>query len=111
MSIVPKKYHVFVSPPLRRVFLGDGADSSREENERLRAEVAVLKSRVGSLKRDKLLLMDRCEAAQSALGRLTSDERTARLARDEAREDARVAKLSLKKLRIEYNNARNLNPA
>jgi hypothetical protein len=55
--------------------------------------------------------MDRCEAAQSALGRLTSDERAARLARDEAREDARVAKLNLKKLRIEYNNVRNLNSA
>lgn len=99
MSIVPKKYHVFISPPLRRVFFGDSDDSSREVIEKLNAEVAVLKARVGSLKRDKDLLMDRCEAAQCALTRLTSDERAARLARDEAKELVRVAKLIIKKAR------------
>jgi len=117
MSIVPKKYHAFISPPLRRVFLGD---SDGEVIEKLNAEVAVLKARVGSLQRDKGLLMDRCESAQSALTRLTSDERAARLERDEAREkvrvakeflrkareDARVAKHNLRKLQME-NDARN----
>ena len=99
MLIVPKKYHAFISPPLRRVFLGDSDDSSREVIAKLNAEVAVLKARVGSLKRDKGLLMDRCEAAQCALTRLTSDERAARLERDEARENARVVKEILNKAR------------
>ena len=98
MSIVPKRYHVFVSPPLRRVFLGDSDDPNKEAIEELKAQVAALKTRVGSLKRDKVLLMDRCEAAQSALTRLTSDERAARLARDEAIEEAHFVKMDLKKL-------------
>jgi len=102
MSIVPKKYHIFVSSPLRRVFLGDADDSSRELIEKLNAENAALKARVGALKRDKDLLMDRCEAGQSALARLKSDERAARLALNLAREGARVAKQKLEKLQVEH---------
>jgi hypothetical protein len=102
LSIVPKKYHIFISSPLRRVFLGDVDDSSRELIEKLNAENAVLKARVGALRRDKDILMDRCEAAQSAHARLRSDERAARLALNEAREGARVAKRNLEKLQIEH---------
>ena len=101
MSIIPKKYHIFISSPLRRVFLGDVDDSSRELIEKLNADNAALKARVGALRRDKDLLMDRCEAAQSALARLMSDERAARLALNEAREEARVAKRNLEKLQTE----------
>lgn len=75
---------------------------------KLKAEVNSLNALVTSLKRDKDLLMDRCDSAQWAVTRLTADERTARLARDEAREDARVAKQNLKKLRKgKENQARN----
>ncbi|KAI0280860.1 hypothetical protein BC826DRAFT_924056 [Russula brevipes] len=103
MSIVPKKYHVFISPPLRRVFLGDSpvAEDSGAIEEGLRAEIAVLDARVASLRRDKDLLMDRCEAAQSAVARLTTDERAARLARDKAREDVYLANVKFEKLRVE----------
>jgi hypothetical protein len=73
---------------------------------KLKVEVNSLKAFVTSLKRDMDLLMDRCDAAQWAVTRLTAGERAARLARDEAREDARVAKQNLKKLRQE-NDARN----
>jgi predicted RNase H-like nuclease (RuvC/YqgF family) len=104
MTIVPEKYHVFISPPLRRVFLGDADDSNREAMiEKLNTENAALKARVSALRRDKDLLMDRCEAAQCTLARLTSDERAARLARDKAREEARLAKLDLEKLRFEHD--------
>jgi hypothetical protein len=68
---------------------------------KLKAEVDSLKALLTSLKRDTDLLMDRCDAAQWAVTRLTADEHAARLARDEAREDARVAKQNLKKLRQE----------
>jgi hypothetical protein len=105
MSIVPKKYHMFISPPLRRVFLEDSpvAEDSHVIEEGLRAEIAALNARVAALRRDKDLLMDRCEAAQSGVARLTSDERAARLARDRAREEAHVANVSLEKLRAEYD--------
>src|SRR5882757_1116301 len=103
MTIVPKKYHTFISPPLRRVFLGDGGGSRAAEIEELNAEIETLRYRVGTLKRDKDLLMDRCEGAQSALARLTSDERVARLARDKAQGDARIANQNFDKLSVEYD--------
>ena len=103
MSIVPSKYHTFISPPLRRVFLGDGRDSSRATINNLSAEVATLKARVVSLKRDKALLMDRCEAAQSALADLNEDELAASVARDKAEEEALVANQNLERLRAEYH--------
>ncbi|KAI0292263.1 hypothetical protein BC826DRAFT_955077 [Russula brevipes] len=77
MSIVPKKYHMFISPPLRRVFLGDSPvaeDSDVIEEEGLSAEIVALNARVASVRRYKDLLMDRCGAAQSAVARLISDE-------------------------------------
>lgn len=101
MSIVPKKYHAFISSPLRRVFFED--DASRAEIDDLKAEITALHTRVTSLKRDKNLLMGRCEAAHSAVNRLTTDERSARLARDKAQEEARLANLNLRKLRAEYD--------
>jgi hypothetical protein len=63
MSIFPKKYHTFISPPLRRVFLDAREDNSRAVIEKLNAETAALN-------RDKVLLMDRCDSAQSAVTRL-----------------------------------------
>jgi hypothetical protein len=68
MSIVPKKYHTFISPPLRRVFLDAREDNSRVVIEKLDAEIAALN-------RDKVLLMDRCDSAQRAMTRLRADER------------------------------------
>jgi hypothetical protein len=102
MSTVPKKYRVFISPPLRRVFLVDSpvAEDSKAIEEGLRAEIAALDARVAAL-RD--LLMDCCEAAQSDVTRLMSDECAARLARDRAREEANLANVKLEKLRAEYD--------
>jgi hypothetical protein len=101
MSIVPKKYHTFISSPLRRVFLEN--DASRALIDDLNAENKRLHTHVASLKRDKNLLMDRCEAAQSAASKLTANERAARLAREKAKEEARLAKLNLERLRVEYD--------
>ncbi|KAI0255975.1 hypothetical protein BJV78DRAFT_1118698 [Lactifluus subvellereus] len=101
LSIVPKKYHVFMSPSLRRVYLGDeGNNKARIEN--LNAEIAALKARVGTLHRDKTLLMGRCESAQSTASRLALDERDARLALNKAKEDVRLAHQSLENLGRKY---------
>ncbi|KAF8498555.1 hypothetical protein F5888DRAFT_1612373 [Russula emetica] len=103
MSIVPKKYQTFISPPLRRVFLDAREDNSRVVIENLNAEISTLKERVTSLKRDKVLLIDRCDSAQSALTRLRADERTARLASRKAKADALENKEKLNRLRAQYD--------
>ncbi|KAH9074715.1 hypothetical protein EDB83DRAFT_2515579 [Lactarius deliciosus] len=104
MSMIPKKYHVFISPSLRRVYLGDGEDTSRALIDDLNTEITLLKARVGTLRRDKDLLMDRCEAAQSAVSRLTSDERNARLELVKAKEEARLANESFDSLKAVYRS-------
>ncbi|KAH9027765.1 hypothetical protein EDB84DRAFT_1400925 [Lactarius hengduanensis] len=104
MSMIPKKYHVFISPSLRRVYLGDGEDTSRALIDDLNTEITLLKARVGTLRRDKDLLMDRCEAAQSAVSRLTSDERNARLELVKAKEEARLANVSFESLKVVYRS-------
>ena len=62
MSIVPKKYHTFISRPLRRVFLDAREDSSR-------AEIEYLNKKIAALNHDKVVLVARCDSAQSAIAR------------------------------------------
>jgi hypothetical protein len=103
LSIVPKKYHTFISPPLRRVFLDTREDNSRAVIKDLNVENAALKERVTLLERDKDLLTDRCNAAHSAVARLSDDEQTARLANYKARSDALKDKQNLNRLSAEYD--------
>lgn len=102
MALIPKKYHVFISPSLRRVYLSDGEDTSRAVIDGLNAEITLLKARVGTLKRDKELLMDRCEAAQSTASRLTADERAARLELAKEKHEARNTNAEFELLRTKY---------
>ncbi|KAH9000422.1 hypothetical protein EDB92DRAFT_1789511, partial [Lactarius akahatsu] len=104
MSMIPKEYHVFISPSLRRVYLRDGEDTSRALIDGLNTEITLLKARVGTLRRDKDLLMDRCEASQSAVSRLTSDECNARLELVKAKEEVRIANESFESLKIMYRS-------
>jgi len=96
MSTVSKNHRTFVSPPLRRVFLDAREDNSRAVIENLKTEIAALN-------RDKDLLTDRCDSAQSALTRLQVDERTVRLENRKVRADALEDKQSLNRLRAEYD--------
>jgi hypothetical protein len=102
MSIVPKKYHTFMMPALRRVYLGDGEDA-RARIDSLNAEVSQLKTRVAALYRDNSLLMVRCESAHSTISRLTIAERDARLALNKAIKDTRLANQNLEILRRDYH--------
>ena len=77
LTVILKRYHGFISSPLRRVYLVE--DTSHAFVDGLNAEITLLKARIGTPKRDKDLLMDRCEATQSFVSHLTSDERTARV--------------------------------
>lgn len=75
MSIVPKKYHPFISPPLRRVFLDAEEYNNLAVIGNLNEVIENLNAEVAALNRDKVLLMDRCDSAQSTITRLRADER------------------------------------
>jgi hypothetical protein len=102
MSIVPKKYHTFISPSLRRVFLDAREDKSPQIIDNLNTEIAALKERNMLLERDKVLLTDRCESARSELALVSADQRSARLANHWAEVYAHKDKENLDRLRAEY---------
>ena len=91
MSNVPKKYHAFISPPLRRVYLADAEDSSRAVIDRLKLKITALTERIVKLDVTGKFWFEREREARSAVSRLTSAELDARLALDEVKEGARLA--------------------
>ena len=102
MSIIPEKYHNFISPPLRRVFLDARGDNTRGVMiDSLNAETAALKERVTSLNRDKDLFQDRYDSAQGELVRLRADERAARFASSKVKADALKDKENLNRLKAQ----------
>ncbi|KAI9062719.1 hypothetical protein FKP32DRAFT_1573836 [Trametes sanguinea] len=84
LRFVPKKYHPFLLPSIRRVFISPNANASAdvESQRELRAEVARLTDKIDALVRDKALLMDRCEAAIRASQAHAQGERDERLAKE-----------------------------
>ena len=101
LSIVSKKYHNFISPALRRVFLDTREDNSRVVVENLNTENAALKERVTSLERNNDILTDQCNSMHGALARLSTDEETARLENYKATADAAKDKQNLNRLMAE----------
>lgn len=84
-SNIPNRYHAFISPSLRRVFLDAQEDNSRMVIKYLNAEIAALKKRVTTLSRDRGRLMD---SRDDALARLRAEEHTVHRANCKARADA-----------------------
>jgi hypothetical protein len=78
-ALVPEKYHAFIQPAVRRVYL-DTADAKRER-ERLQA-------RVTALERDKAALMDRAESAIRRADACAEGERQARGALEKKKTEA-----------------------
>jgi len=98
MSIIPEKYHNFISLPLRRVFL-----DAREDNTRA-VMIESLNAEIAALNRDKDLFQDRYDSAQGELARLRANERAARFAAfacSKARADALKDKANLNYLRAQ----------
>jgi hypothetical protein len=84
-SIIPNKYHAFISPSLRRIFLDAQEDNSRAVIENLNTKIAGLKMRILSLNRERDLLINRCD---EALTRLKVEEHAVYLAKSKAKADA-----------------------
>ena len=72
---VPEKYHKFLNPSVRRIYL-DTPDASDTEREHV-AQIKMLEQRVMGLQQDKLRLMGRCEAAIASSRKHQEGEHTA----------------------------------
>lgn len=107
LRFVPKKYHSLTSG-VRRVFISTDADGTRvhPDDAGLRAQIASLIEKVSGLERDKMLLMDRCEAAIRASHAHAQGERDERLEKDrlerENRELNRKHQIEMRELRKKY---------
>jgi chromosome segregation ATPase len=91
LSNVPKQYHAFISPPLRRVYLADAEDNSRAIIDHLKSEIAALTERIVTLDAIGKYWFERGREARNAASRLASAERDARLDLDGVKEETRVA--------------------
>jgi hypothetical protein len=125
LSFIPDKYHVFINPPLRRVYLGDRVDNKAIINDlqskivRLELRIETIKSASLSAIREKQISIQKAhfalyEAKKEAQLALDEAEKAARIARDKASKDAqlalykagddlRLANLSLEEVRAENN--------
>lgn len=130
LFLIPNKYHVFINPPLRRVYLGDRVDNNKAVINDLKSNIVCLEARIETLdsgnesaKRELNLLLDKAkedallalyEAKKEAQLALDEVEKEARLARDKANKDAQLAldkakddlrlvNLSLEEVRAENN--------
>ncbi|KAA1470169.1 hypothetical protein DENSPDRAFT_849377 [Dentipellis sp. KUC8613] len=91
LEFVPRKYHMFINPSIRRVYI----DLPDDQVEDLKDEVARLESSVASLRRDKALLMDRCESSMAASSKHAEGEKV-------ARQEAQAARKELENMKRKY---------
>jgi hypothetical protein len=121
LSLIPNKHHVFINPPLRRVYLGDRVDNNKAVINDLKSKIVCLEARIATLesgnrstKRELVtvcLMLDKAKEyvqlaqdeakkeTQLALDKVNADaqlalrkvEKEARLARDKANKDAQLA--------------------
>ncbi|KAI0692514.1 hypothetical protein BC835DRAFT_1357011 [Cytidiella melzeri] len=121
LRFVPQKYHKYILPTVRRVYLSQPAPQTHPENvaylksvisaleERtetlegsnvsLRGRVSNLEKRVVALTQDKGRLMDRCEAGMATIQKLGEKER-------EARHEKEQVELDLEALRRKYESVK-----
>lgn len=91
LYLIPNKYHVFIRPPIRRVYLGDRVDNDRAAIDELESKIVCLEARIETLKSGN-------ESAERELrAMLDKTKEDARLALDEANKEAQVALYEVKK--------------
>ncbi|KAG6900029.1 hypothetical protein C0993_004086 [Termitomyces sp. T159_Od127] len=98
LTYLPKKYHEYVLPSLRRVYL----DSQRDSE--LKSDLKAAKEKIKKLEKDRDILMQQCEKHMAAAQAQAEGERTARLKAsdlqsklDIMRKDSRVADVKAEK--------------
>jgi hypothetical protein len=87
---VPKKYHEFMIPSVRKVFIEIPSQAG------IKNQIALLESRVRSLEKDKGLLLTKCESSMAASVTHAEGEKNARL-------DAEKTKKEMVQLKRKYD--------
>ncbi|KAH9951081.1 hypothetical protein B0H21DRAFT_719393 [Amylocystis lapponica] len=95
---VSAKYHKFLVPSIRRVYLDVSAQSPVD----LRVKVGKLEDRVKALMQDKELVMQRCESAMAASKSFAERERDARQESERLRKENERLEKELRELRKKY---------
>lgn len=98
LRYVPKKYHEFMIPSVRKLYLEIPSQA------KLKTQIALLETRVQSLDRDKKLLMTKCESHISASAVYAEEERNARLAAEKAKSEVEDLKRKYDALKGKYHD-------
>ncbi|KAH9832644.1 uncharacterized protein C8Q71DRAFT_262521 [Rhodofomes roseus] len=100
LRFVPAKYHRFIIPSVRRVFV----DPPAETTKLLKANVARLEERVRCLEQDKSLLMERCEASMAASSKHAEGERDARIESERLRKEMQELRKKYEEVKRRYKS-------
>ena len=95
---VPKKYHEFMIPSVRRVYIEIPSQTG------LKNQIALMESRVKSLEKDKLLLMSKCESNMAASTTHAEGEKKARLDVEKAKKEMVDLKRKYDTLKGKYHD-------
>ncbi|OBZ73655.1 hypothetical protein A0H81_06276 [Grifola frondosa] len=110
LRFVPKKYHNFMVPSVRRVFIEVDADA-QSSTTALKARVAKLDEQVNSLRLDKAMLMERCEANISASRVHAEGEKNERLAKEKLQEEVQELRRKYENMKDKYRGLKAANEA
>jgi len=95
---VPKKYHEFMIPSVRKVYIEIPSQAG------LKNQIALLESRVKSLENDKLLLMTKCESNMAASVTHQEGEKKARIDVEKVKKEVVNLKRKYDVLKGKYND-------
>ena len=108
-TFVPAKYHPFIIPSLRRVYLNTDPSRSSAASKQLQEQLSALKKEnedlVSKLKgrdRDLKLLMTKCESNMAAASTHAKGERDARLENERLRHEANQLEERYQALQVKF---------
>jgi hypothetical protein len=101
LAYIPKKYHEFMLPATRRVYL------DTPQNSDLKRHIEGLEQRNKLLEKDKVLLMEKCEENLARIKTHTLGERNAVKEAQEARKEARKMREMYEELKTKFEELGN----
>ena len=109
-TLVPEKYHPFITPTLRRIYLNADPSRSSPTSRQLQEQLSALKKEnedlVSKLKgrdRDLRLLMTKCESNMAAATTHAIGERDARLENERLRNEMNQLAERYKALQVKFS--------